>query len=218
MCGIIGLLIKNSSLRDRLGALMVPMLVGMSERGPDSAGLAVYTDAGARRAAQAESVQRRAVRLTGGDCSKICAGNSGMRKMPPFTPITRCSSQRPTRTPLPVGFCGTRRRLRCFPSGARSICTRMWARRPRSPSRYRFNALNGTHVVGHTRMATESAVTPAHAHPFTRGPGLLPRTQRFPVESASGAQAVGTARDRIRNGQRHRGGLPLLRMAVAGRG
>ncbi len=35
--------------------------------------------------------------------------------------------------------------------------------------RYRFESLNGTHLVGHTRMATESAVTPAHAHPFTAG-------------------------------------------------
>ena len=35
--------------------------------------------------------------------------------------------------------------------------------------RYRFNTLSGTHLVGHTRMATESAVTPAHAHPFTAG-------------------------------------------------
>ena len=43
MCGIVGLLVKNPELRDRLGALMVPMLVGMTDRGPDSAGLAVYT-------------------------------------------------------------------------------------------------------------------------------------------------------------------------------
>jgi methylamine---glutamate N-methyltransferase subunit A len=35
--------------------------------------------------------------------------------------------------------------------------------------RYRFDALQGTHLVAHTRMATESAVTPAHAHPFTAG-------------------------------------------------
>ena len=42
MCGIVGLLVKNPRLRDQLGALMVPMLVGMTERGPDSAGLAVY--------------------------------------------------------------------------------------------------------------------------------------------------------------------------------
>src|SRR5450631_2995893 len=43
MCGIVGLLVKNPALRDQLGALMVPMLTGMTERGPDSAGLAVYT-------------------------------------------------------------------------------------------------------------------------------------------------------------------------------
>src|ERR1700728_2013633 len=43
MCGIVGLLVKKSSLRSQLGALMVPMLIGMTERGPDSAGLAVYT-------------------------------------------------------------------------------------------------------------------------------------------------------------------------------
>ena len=35
--------------------------------------------------------------------------------------------------------------------------------------RFRFSELAGTHVVGHTRMATESAVSPAHAHPFTAG-------------------------------------------------
>ena len=36
-------------------------------------------------------------------------------------------------------------------------------------ARYALNKVTGTHVVAHTRMATESAVTPAHAHPFTAG-------------------------------------------------
>jgi glucosamine 6-phosphate synthetase-like amidotransferase/phosphosugar isomerase protein len=49
MCGIVGLLVKNPALRDQLGALMVPMLVGMTERGPDSAGLAVYTEPVSKR-------------------------------------------------------------------------------------------------------------------------------------------------------------------------
>src|SRR5262249_60660969 len=43
MCGIVGLLVKKESLRPRLGELMVPMLVGMTERGPDSSGMAVFT-------------------------------------------------------------------------------------------------------------------------------------------------------------------------------
>src|SRR5258708_12843503 len=52
MCGIVGLLVKTPALRERLGALMVPMLIGMTERGPDSAGLAVFSqqlDAGKRK-------------------------------------------------------------------------------------------------------------------------------------------------------------------------
>lgn len=44
MCGIVGLLVKKPGMRDQLGELMVPMLLGMTERGPDSAGLAVFTE------------------------------------------------------------------------------------------------------------------------------------------------------------------------------
>jgi amidophosphoribosyltransferase len=44
MCGIVGLLVKTPALKERLGELMVPMLIGMTERGPDSAGLAVFAD------------------------------------------------------------------------------------------------------------------------------------------------------------------------------
>src|SRR5689334_17209198 len=42
MCGIVGLLLKEPSLRDRLGELMTPMLIGMTDRGPDSAGVAIF--------------------------------------------------------------------------------------------------------------------------------------------------------------------------------
>ena len=44
MCGIVGLFVKTPSMRDQLGELMLPMLIGMSERGPESAGLAVFTE------------------------------------------------------------------------------------------------------------------------------------------------------------------------------
>ena len=43
MCGIVGLLLKKSALHAQLGELMVPMLIGMTDRGPDSAGMAVFT-------------------------------------------------------------------------------------------------------------------------------------------------------------------------------
>ena len=42
MCGIIGLFLKNQGRKERLGEYFEPMLVAMSQRGPDSAGFAVY--------------------------------------------------------------------------------------------------------------------------------------------------------------------------------
>ena len=44
MCGIVGLHLLNNDLRPRLGELLTTMLDAMTTRGPDSAGLAVYSD------------------------------------------------------------------------------------------------------------------------------------------------------------------------------
>ena len=44
MCGIVGLYLKNPELQSELGALFAPMLIAMGERGPDSAGFAIYGD------------------------------------------------------------------------------------------------------------------------------------------------------------------------------
>ncbi|MEL7258534.1 MAG: glutamine amidotransferase, partial [Pseudomonadota bacterium] len=42
MCGIVGLFLKDKSLEPKLGAMLTDMLITMSDRGPDSAGIAVY--------------------------------------------------------------------------------------------------------------------------------------------------------------------------------
>ncbi|MGH6793538.1 MAG: glutamine amidotransferase, partial [Methyloceanibacter sp.] len=42
MCGIVGLFIKDPKLEPELGRLTAGMLATMSDRGPDSAGFAVY--------------------------------------------------------------------------------------------------------------------------------------------------------------------------------
>ena len=41
MCGIVGLFAKSPGIEDRLGAHLAAMLRQMSDRGPDSAGVAV---------------------------------------------------------------------------------------------------------------------------------------------------------------------------------
>ncbi len=50
MCGIVGLFLKDKSLEPELGALLSSMLVTMTDRGPDSAGIAIYGDASGNNA------------------------------------------------------------------------------------------------------------------------------------------------------------------------
>ena len=42
MCGIVGLFLKDPALEPQLGGLLADMLVTMTDRGPDSAGIAIY--------------------------------------------------------------------------------------------------------------------------------------------------------------------------------
>ena len=45
MCGIVGLFALDDAVCSRMGELFTPMLRAMTERGPDSAGIAVYRQA-----------------------------------------------------------------------------------------------------------------------------------------------------------------------------
>ena len=42
MCGIVGLYLKNPKLQPKLGEMFKPMIIEMTHRGPDSAGVAIY--------------------------------------------------------------------------------------------------------------------------------------------------------------------------------
>ena len=42
MCGIVGIFLKDKSLELKLGELLSNMLITMTDRGPDSAGIAIY--------------------------------------------------------------------------------------------------------------------------------------------------------------------------------
>ena len=99
MCGIAGLTLLDEDLEPELGALLTGMLVALSERGPDSAGVAIYHD-----------------------------GQLDVTK--------------------DVG-------------APEDVC-----------DRFAITGKPGYQGVGHTRMATESAVTRAHCHPFTPAEGV----------------------------------------------
>lgn len=168
MCGIVGLLLKKPGLREQLGALMVPMLTGMTERGPDSAGLAVYTaPVGERqhklslyRGAHAVDWSELLAHLSkaiGGEHQIHVTGNHAIltSDAEPEDIVAWLAGAVPLIAVLSIG---------------QSIDLYKDVGAPAEiAERYRFKSLRGSHLVGHTRMATESAVTPAHAHPFTAG-------------------------------------------------
>jgi len=168
MCGIVGLLVKKPSLRHQLGALMVPMLTGMTERGPDSAGLAVYSTP--------VSEGRRKLSLYSGghavDWSELLgrvhhaiAGTHEIATHGNQAVLTTAADADQVVSWLKRHAPGV-----AVLSVGQSIDLYKDVGAPADIARrYRFGELQGTHLVGHTRMATESAVTPAHAHPFTAG-------------------------------------------------
>ncbi|MCE9632811.1 MAG: glutamine amidotransferase family protein [Methylophilales bacterium] len=168
MCGIVGLLVKNQKMRAGIGELMMPMLIGMTERGPDSAGMAVFTaPVGANElkySLYAPSMEFNWLGLASdfdahlGSKVKISTqGNHAIlvSHLEVGTVKTWIKENYPNVHLLSVGHTIDVYKDTGLPADV--------------AKRYDLPHVSGTHLVGHTRMATESAVTPAHAHPFTAG-------------------------------------------------
>ncbi|KWH37643.1 class II glutamine amidotransferase [Burkholderia stagnalis] len=172
MCGIVGLLVKTPALRDRLGELMVPMLIGMTERGPDSAGLAVFGEA-------VDSDQRKLSLYSGfTEEGEHFPWDVLLDRLNASVDATARIDAKRNHAVLTVrGGPDTIKHWlnEHYPrvyalSAGRSIDLYKDIGLPADiAARYAFGALKGSHLVGHTRMATESAVTPDRAHPFTAG-------------------------------------------------
>jgi glutamate synthase domain-containing protein 1 len=172
MCGIVGLLLKRPELQGQLGELMVPMLIGMSDRGPDSAGMAVFTPplpAGRRKlslysgltaqgAAYDWAALVAALNATlAVDAALAAHGNQAV--------VTFSGESAPVR----AWVLATAPQLHVMSAGQRIELYKDIGSPAQVAERYAFGRLAGSHLVGHTRMATESAVTPDRAHPFTAG-------------------------------------------------
>ena len=171
MCGIVGLLLKKPELRDQLGELMTPMLVGMTSRGPDSAGVAIFGNASADLhklslfwGEGAADWKRLAAELSAEFDGKHRAAHK-FRESGQHAVLTT-----PSDPDAVKAWLGEAAPEIYVLSMGRSIDLYKDIGAPAEiVRRYALDKVQGTHVVAHTRMATESAVTPAHAHPFTAG-------------------------------------------------
>ncbi|MEO7344564.1 MAG: amidophosphoribosyltransferase, partial [Methylotenera sp.] len=168
MCGIVGLLVRNPKMRDSIGELMLPMLIGMTERGPDSAGLAMF---GAPVAADA-----RKFSLYSGvaDFNWVKLGHDFEKHLSikaKIEPKANHAVMTTTLEPATVKIWLKEHypQLHLLSVGQLMDIYKDVGTPAQVADRYDFKNFKGTHLVGHTRMATESAITPAHAHPFTAG-------------------------------------------------
>ena len=169
MCGIVGLFLKDKTLEPRLGALLSEMLVSLTDRGPDSAGIAIYGPAQAGRGKitiQSPSPQADFSGLAAELSSKI--GAESAVTVNSTHAVIELPSAKLDEARAALGE--LRPSVRVMGSGDAIEIYKEVGLPEDVVKRFDLTKMAGTHAIGHTRMATESAVTTMGAHPFSTGP------------------------------------------------
>jgi len=171
MCGIVGLYLKNKALEPQLGALFEPMLLSMTDRGPDSAGFAIYGDevpeGTIKLTLQTEDEAFDWKALVGKLEKKLGQSIDWFQNATAAVFKTK-ASEAAVRAAIAERAPGVH-----VMSVGQSIEILKGVGLPIDISgRFALKKMKGSHIVGHTRMATESAVTMAGSHPFSTGADL----------------------------------------------
>lgn len=164
MCGIVGLFLKNEALRPQLGEMLTDMLITMTDRGPDSAGIAIYGEGDQLKITVQSDSPGDSFAGLDADLSAALAGPVTMRVIDTHAVLTL-----PDGTEAQARTFLLDKGLRVMGAG-RSMEIFKEVGLPRDvAARFDLRAMSGSHGIGHTRMATESAVTTLGAHPFSTG-------------------------------------------------
>jgi methylamine---glutamate N-methyltransferase subunit A len=169
MCGIVGLFLKDQALEPQLGALTNAMLATMCDRGPDSAGFAVY---GAPVKGQAKITLQSPDPETGFDGLEAAVSKAIRAAVQLhiksthavlIVPETEVEAAR-------IAIRANHPSVRIMATGAAIEIYKEVGYPTAVSERFDLKTMTGTHAIGHTRMATESAVTTLGSHPFSTGP------------------------------------------------
>ncbi len=169
MCGIVGLFLKDKSLEPKLGAMLTDMLITMTDRGPDSAGIAIYGGAGdglAKITVQSAHPEKDFVNLDedlknaiGKPVLMLIKSTHAVLEIPADQVAAARSALLHLRPAVKVMSVGDSLEIYKEVGLPKDVA-----------ARFDVAKMKGTHGIGHTRMATESAVTTMGAHPFSTGP------------------------------------------------
>jgi glutamate synthase domain-containing protein 1 len=167
MCGIVGLYLKNPDLEGQLGSMVSDMLIQMTERGPDSAGFAIYHDPVADGSVK--------VTLQGDDDTDWSAVENqlqdGLDKSASLKQISThavCTIQGDG-DDIGHWIEANMDNVKITSVGSSIEIFKEKGLPTQVINKFDLSSMTGTHALGHTRMATESAVTTEHSHPFNTG-------------------------------------------------
>jgi glutamate synthase domain-containing protein 1 len=168
MCGIAGLYTKSAALREHLGAHLADMLEQLSDRGPDSAGVAFYRDSvpldWCKVSLHSPSAAPDWDRLSGE--LSVQFGEASAPRVRATHAVFEIAAQAEDAQ----AWLLERHPELTLMSAGRSIEIYKEAGLPtRFVERFGLASISGSHALGHTRMATESRVTTEHSHPFSTG-------------------------------------------------
>jgi methylamine---glutamate N-methyltransferase subunit A len=171
MCGIVGLFAKSPQIEDALGSHLAAMLAQMNDRGPDSAGVAVYRDpapSGTSKLTLFSADPLQDWDALAGELGKAFGGS-------PAPEVRASHAVLVVEADAPEAEAWIRRihpELRVMSAG-RTIEIYKEVGLPEAFVRqFALGDFRGTHALGHTRMATESRVTTEGSHPFSTGHDL----------------------------------------------
>ena len=164
MCGIVGIFLKTKKFEKNLGKMLSGMLNNMESRGPDSAGFAIYKD-------ENKKIYKFSLCINNLNFNKFKKEISKKIKKPSLTQVSDHvilkTSEKPKKVIEIINS--------SFPSISivgygRSIEIFKQIGNPKDVvKKFKLNNFSGTHGIGHTRMATESAITTDGSHPYSTG-------------------------------------------------
>ena len=167
MCGIAGIFLIDQNLSSSLGSLLTKMLAPLGDRGPDSAGIAIYKEAD-------ENITKITVQSKdpAHDFSKLPENikiQTGKNVM--IEPIDSHAIIKLDELDFSIvyDYLKDNTNVRIMSVGAKVEIYKEIGSPDEVLERFNIATMGGTHAIGHTRMATESKVTTLGAHPFSTG-------------------------------------------------
>ena len=164
MCGIVGIYLKNKKFEKNLGKMLSGMLNNMESRGPDSAGFAIYKD-------ESKKLYKFSLCINDLNFNSFKKEISKKLKKAKLTQISDHVILKTLEQPKKViEIINSNFPKVSIVGYGRSIEIFKQVGNPKDVvKKFKLDSFSGTHGIGHTRMATESAITTDGSHPYSTG-------------------------------------------------